>query len=125
MFYFESLNPDHREIRLVRFVAASEAAHRSPRLQLQLSTASLNESPSYHALSYVWGNSTPEFPITVNNERFDIAETLHFALQQLSRAVPTGVWLWIDAICINQHDIEERSSQVGQMRDIFQLAESV
>ena len=30
--------------------------------------------------------------------------------------------LWIDAVCINQNDIEERNQQVKRMRDIYQQA---
>jgi hypothetical protein len=33
--------------------------------------------------------------------------------------------LWIDAICIDQEAIEERSQQVSLMRDIFQMAKEV
>lgn len=34
----------------------------------------------------------------------------------------TSRWLWIDAICINQKDDEEKSSQVGIMRQIYERA---
>jgi hypothetical protein len=33
--------------------------------------------------------------------------------------------LWIDAICINQHNIQERNKQVAQMRSIYQSARRV
>ena len=33
--------------------------------------------------------------------------------------------LWIDAICINQQDLRERSSQVKIMGDIYRLADRV
>jgi hypothetical protein len=29
------------------------------------------------------------------------------------------IWLWIDAICINQQDVEEQNAQVKRMRDIY------
>lgn len=94
-------------------------------IQLQLTSVPWDEAPSYHALSYVWGDPTPKCSITVNGERFDLAENLHFALKQLSRALPDDAWFWIDAICVDQSNIEERSWQVGQMRDLFERAESV
>jgi hypothetical protein len=33
--------------------------------------------------------------------------------------------LWIDALCINQHDIEERNAQVKNMSDIYEQASQV
>ena len=33
--------------------------------------------------------------------------------------------LWIDAICLNQEDDEEKSKQVPRMSDIYSLAEEV
>ncbi|EJP69814.1 heterokaryon incompatibility protein [Beauveria bassiana ARSEF 2860] len=125
MFVYRRLRPDCRDIRLVRFMTTPDALQGNGRLQLQLASVRLNEAPSYCALSYVWGDPTPRFSIILNGQQFEIAETLHFALSQLSHAAPGDVWFWIDAICINQSDLEERSWQVGQMRDIFQRAESV
>jgi hypothetical protein len=34
-------------------------------------------------------------------------------------------WLWIDAICINQQDVEQRNQQVLRMKDIYSKAERV
>lgn len=34
-------------------------------------------------------------------------------------------FIWIDALCINQEDMEERSSQVKSMREIYQNAQTV
>lgn len=34
-------------------------------------------------------------------------------------------WLWIDAICINQKDLEEKSSQISMMADIYRSAQEV
>jgi len=33
--------------------------------------------------------------------------------------------MWIDAICISQGDVEERESQVRQMRQVYQRASLV
>jgi hypothetical protein len=92
---------------------------------LQLATFSLNNAPLYEALSYVWGNRTPEYTITVNDLLFEVGSSLHIALAQLAQATTAGTWLWIDAICIDQTNVDEKSSQVQQMRDIFQAAHSV
>jgi hypothetical protein len=36
--------------------------------------------------------------------------------------VQTADKLWVDAICINQNDIAERSAQIQRMRNIYSLA---
>ncbi|KAI8268636.1 Heterokaryon incompatibility protein 6, OR allele [Colletotrichum sp. SAR11_239] len=115
------LDPDRREIRLVRL--------RQPRapstLSLELRTVSLDdEEASYSPLSYVWGSSSGPQQIEINGQPFHVTQNLHDSLQQLSR---DGVdsWLWIDAICIQQSDLEEKTHQVGMMRDIFSNAATV
>lgn len=36
-----------------------------------------------------------------------------------------GICIWIDSICIDQNNVEERDQQVSIMADIFRSAESV
>lgn len=80
-------------------------------------------SQRYDALSYVWGNSTAKHVRTkINGHTFDIAESLAFALVRLRRPA-TRRYIWVDCLCINQQDIEEKSSQVGMMYQIFSYAE--
>jgi hypothetical protein len=38
---------------------------------------------------------------------------------------PTSLTLWIDAVCINQEDVVERSREVTRMQDIYSAAEAV
>lgn len=53
-----------------------------------------------------------------------ITENLHSALTQL-RLVDQPRLIWIDQLCINQSDLEERSSQVLLMCDIYHGAQEV
>jgi hypothetical protein len=80
---------------------------------------------SYEALSYTWRN--PDFTwvdIMVDGRLYSIPGNLHEALQFLRLRDHERV-LWIDAICINQRDMEERRHQVALIRDIFQYASRV
>ncbi|KAF9875711.1 heterokaryon incompatibility protein [Colletotrichum karsti] len=76
------------------------------------------------ALSYVWGPPTPVHHIVLEGHQFPVGPNLYQALLHLRQAqrVRQGFKLWIDAICINQEDIAERSAQVGRMRDIYAAA---
>ena len=49
---------------------------------------------------------------------------IHTALPVLMSLYPGKAW-WIDAICINQADIEEKNDQVPMMRDIYMIAKRV
>lgn len=80
--------------------------------------------PEYEALSYAWGIGPDEHSIIVNGLPFQIRENLMLALQHL-RLPNKSRTLWIDAICINQADLFERSQQVSQMHRTFAGAECV
>jgi hypothetical protein len=60
-------------------------------------------------------------------ERFgtlSVTQNLRTALPYL-RLRDRPRMLWIDAICVNQDDLEERSQQVQLMAEVFKLAERV
>lgn len=122
MALYKPLITHQRPIRLLRFVDRPEE---DGPIQLQLETFSLNHAPSYDALSYVWGDPAANCRITVNGDSFMVGSSLYYALSQLGRAKEADSHLWIDAICINQNDADEKSSQVRQMRDTFQQADCV
>ncbi|KAJ8122241.1 hypothetical protein ONZ43_g1516 [Nemania bipapillata] len=86
-----------------------------------------NKSLSYQALSYVWGSPADTIPIIVNGQEFHATSNLNDALRQLRQA--GGQFLekdiWVDAICINQHDLDEKSKQVPRMADIYSMADRV
>ncbi|KAI0555554.1 heterokaryon incompatibility protein-domain-containing protein [Xylaria curta] len=75
----------------------------------------------YEALSYVWG--APERPRLVYTEMgyLTVTENLHAALSRLRDWCFPRV-VWADAICINQDDEEERSTQVELMAIIYAKA---
>jgi len=83
-----------------------------------LITCSINDGPVYEALSYAWGDRIRGYPIALNGLPFIVFDNLGQALHQL-RDTEHDRTLWIDAICINQSDLEERSSQVQKMQQIY------
>lgn len=82
------------------------------------------ETSNYEALSYSWGNADLRNTMKVNGQSFLVGKSLYVALRYL-RSQGRVRTLWIDAICINQIDDEERSEQVRQMTQIYQSAERV
>jgi hypothetical protein len=76
------------------------------------------------ALSYVWGSAEDIVYITVNGKRFGVTRNLFDALKFL-RPREDGGMLWVDAICINQDDPEEKKIQIALMRRVYRQAQSV
>jgi hypothetical protein len=85
----------------------------------RLSDASLK----YEGLSYTWGDITQKQAIHVDESELEllIGRNCHDALRHL-RHQSRGRSLWIDAICINQEDLEERAQQVRNMNNIYKLS---
>lgn len=84
----------------------------------------LADKPVYVALSYVWGDAAVTAPILCNSTKVPVTVSLANALRQL-REPDGSVIVWADALCINQGDIAERSSQVGIMAEIYKNAGQV
>lgn len=80
---------------------------------------------SYYALSYVWGDQVARKKAWVDDKNVDIGVNLDCALRHIRIHAPKGLWIWIDALCINQQDITERNQQVAFMAGIFSLAGQV
>jgi hypothetical protein len=81
-------------------------------------TVDLDSQPEYRALSYEWGSSTPTVTIQCNDSNFEVTTNLAAALHRLRKLDGPKIF-WIDALCINQKDLEERNQQVAQMGRIY------
>ncbi|KAI0839515.1 HET-domain-containing protein [Hypoxylon sp. FL0890] len=79
---------------------------------------------SYDALSYTWGTQEKTDEIIVDGKVLRITRNLRMALTKL-RSPTESRCLWIDAICINQENVQERNHQVHMMKRIFSTASSV
>lgn len=75
----------------------------------------------YTALSYVWGDPSLVKSIRCEGKLFHTTENLYTALKYLRRT-KSAVHLWVDQICINQNDLEEKTQQVILMSEIYQRA---
>lgn len=122
-FNYLPLKPGQNSIRLLR---VPQSPPDSELIPCRLHTFSLNDAPSYIAFSYPWGKSTQESPISLNDAQFPVRDNVHGLLQEVRRCEKfKGRFLWIDAICIDQKNIEERNHQVGIMRQFYTKATEV
>jgi hypothetical protein len=86
--------------------------------------ANLDDAPTFEALSYVWGSETKEENIVLDGQNFLITASLHQALCHLRLAQARRVF-WVDAVCIDQTNLVEKSNQVALMQRIYRSATSV
>ncbi|KAH7348983.1 hypothetical protein BKA65DRAFT_477360 [Rhexocercosporidium sp. MPI-PUGE-AT-0058] len=70
------LDPKMREIRLMRLVAGTDFDPETGPIRFALSKVSLNDSPTYQALSYVWGNLQDTRTAKVDGKDLQISKTL-------------------------------------------------
>jgi hypothetical protein len=90
-------------------------------LTIRESVITREESGVYIALSYTWGPDTDNRQIYVNGRLLTVRRNLWDFLH-LARHCWPGHWFWIDAICIDQSNLEERSQQVSLMWLIYAKA---
>jgi hypothetical protein len=96
----------------------------------ELSTTLVDSAPDYEALSYTWGD--PSRTVTINmgtqgsktTHQFSVTSNCFSALKYLRYKEKPRV-LWIDALAIDQSNIDERNHQVSLMPRIYSQAEGV
>ena len=123
----QPLRSERNEIRLIRFLFDESLSPPRPSrdgpLECTMETVSLDDQSLKHsALSYCWG--PPDFDHEVSCNGHSIAVTMNVSLALLSvrRRLPSAA-IWVDQLCINQSDLEERRSQLLLMRRIFSKCE--
>ena len=98
---------------------------RNDGLSIQIhENVSLENAPVYEALSYAWGESRKTGSISCGSESIAVTQNLATALVQIRNPDKIRI-LWIDQICINQDDVDERNKQVALMGRIYSKAENV
>ncbi|KAK7697401.1 hypothetical protein SLS64_013594 [Diaporthe eres] len=124
---YTSLEKEKKEVRLLQVTRLVQSDGQESSFVGQLVQVALEDNPPYVAISYTWGEQSVvghffdsdgiETPLGYSQVILDIVSTL----------VPPGgtLYLWIDAICINQEDHDERASQVMIMGDIYKQAQQV
>ncbi|KAH8748324.1 heterokaryon incompatibility protein-domain-containing protein [Hyaloscypha finlandica] len=106
-----------RTIRLLRL----EWRIQFSKLSCSLLDFQLDEAPSYEALSHTWGAEPPSIPLTVDGATILVTRNVQEFLWY-SRSFYHPKYFWIDAVCINQKDNTEKSSQLPLMKDIYSKA---
>ena len=125
---WKPLNPSRREIRLLYLDSATNDTRvNNYQLSGRLATVSLDRPGTdcqYYAISHAWGSAQTMYPLYIDGMRLMITQSILECLDVFGGERP-GAAFWIDAVCINQQDIEERAAQVQLMRYVFSQAMEV
>jgi hypothetical protein len=125
-FEYTPLQSPASEIRLVTLNESPETYL----LSLTLKTCQLNNATPYIGVSYEWGEVEPQVETLLNEHSFFIRHNLWLFLSVLrAKQRRNRTWkcfpFWVDAICINQLDLDEQNAQVSIMGAIYRQAVSV
>jgi len=125
LYTYSPLNEEQKEIRLLSLLPPKPDSN----IYINISIVPLVDGniPTFEAVSYTWGSAEDATSITVQSPghgTVPITQNLAKALKYLQHHDRPRL-LWIDAISVNQGDVNERSSQVKRMKDIFSKADRV
>lgn len=115
-YLYSPIDPELDQIRLVTLYPGKW----SEPIRCSLRTVSLSNKPRYQALSYVWGDWTKPKLIRLGGKNFWVTQNLWLGLRRLRKRWEPRA-LWIDALCINQADDEEKTHQVSRMARTFEM----
>lgn len=103
----------------IRLVTVTQPVQDGP-LQASIEHVELNpEDPvKYTALSYCWGDPSTLIELQCDGRVLSVTPSLYEALGEIIKFSPHKA-LWIDQICINQEDFDEKSKQVSKMNMIY------
>jgi hypothetical protein len=135
----------NRQIRLIKFTRRDYVHWQNTgELRFELENESLPLTEKYYPLSYAWGDLTMDQRVLCNGQWLRINKNLLLALSTIlcavyrtSAAYPDplmdgfdfrkgdDIFMWADAICINQKDQDEKSRQIPLMGEIYSKAQGV
>jgi hypothetical protein len=122
---YKSLSSSKKEIRLVEILPAKPHETLSLKLVHGCFLAE-DDHQSYEALSYCAGDVNDNKSVLLDGFDFRVFKTLFQAQLHLrpSQGSPSRI-VWLDQICINQHNVQVKNGQVMMMKSIYESASCV
>ncbi|ROW01127.1 hypothetical protein VSDG_02830 [Cytospora chrysosperma] len=101
-------------------------------VRCRLTAWPVDSAPPYHAISYTWGDPDLAARVTVNGRRMEVRQNCEYVLRQArwhggggGSSGSASRYYWVDAICIDQGNLEEKGRQVAMMGGIYRRAAGV
>src|SRR4051812_20299048 len=128
-FAYTKLSTPHG-IRLIRVKSGTE----SDPIDCDVFESDIDDAPPYEALSYTWqidqswtndeDPEPPPRPVKCNGQLLEVSRNLYHALAEFRRRQKLTP-IWVDRICINQDDPDEKDQQISMMDKIYTSAQKV
>ncbi|KAK1830999.1 heterokaryon incompatibility protein-domain-containing protein [Podospora conica] len=133
LYQYRPLTNTSDDIRLVKITGVQEhPEEESIVLELDIVHTRHDQAEPYLAISYAWGNPVRSHKILVNGAALHVPENTFQTLYTVYHVVQSSdtelysrgehPYLWIDAISINQCDLDEKNHQVPRMGEIYSQA---
>lgn len=116
---YSPLDPALKQIRVLILHPGPASAELC--CSLAYTSLAADDRRTYEAVSYCWGDVKAVETIKLDGRSFAITQSAGGALRAF-REEAEDRCIWLDAICINQQDDEERGLQVSIMGDIYRAA---
>ncbi|KAI1865321.1 uncharacterized protein JN550_008369 [Neoarthrinium moseri] len=123
----DPVRPPIKQLSEIRILCILPGRFQEP-VECEITTESLSSHPEYDAISYTWadesGNASASQTILVSGTPFQVTRNCEMALKRVRMQFSTRR-VWIDAVCIDQENVDERGHQVGLMPRIYSRAKNV
>ncbi|EME48317.1 hypothetical protein DOTSEDRAFT_67412 [Dothistroma septosporum NZE10] len=113
-YEYRPLDQAKKEIRVLEL----RAGEGDDPIRCSLRHVSLLDGPNYETISYCWGDSPDRVEVFVHDRRLLAPDSSVAILRRLRRPHEERT-LWIDAVCIDQDNPDERSTQVAMMGKVY------
>ena len=127
-YHYSSLSLEPDSIRLLRLMPYGNGGIERTKIRCELFEYTLQDPAKwthlYEALSYTWGGSEKSCSISIKEQGLAVTENLYAALLRLQDRSLERI-IWVDAVCIDQSNPEEREQQVLLMAKIYGKAHRV
>lgn len=117
---YRELKSSEKEFRLIELHPA-DVWSTTVRVSLRHGLLCDDLTLAFETVSYVWGDPQNQDLILVDDTFAHVPASAVAALRRM-RLPSACRTLWIDALCINQSDVKERSEQVKIMGEIYKAS---
>lgn len=129
---YDDLSDPNSSVRLLKILRCPAQEDQLQSLQCIICTWYFEgmEIPMFNAISYTWGDTSHTKALLLRKEtegedyELEVPETSEKVLRQAWQ-YDRNAWYWIDSICINKSNLEQKGPQVSLMGEIYGAAQCV